>query len=669
MKWLVRALLALVAVVALAVAALAVLAPRLIERPEVRERISAAAKDATGRTLRYETLGFGLLPPRLEVTGVALEGGPQDAPLRAAAVELELALLSLLARSVLVDTLVLRGAELTLVRTKQGIELPIEPPPRAPDEAKEEGSGADGRGGGVSIAVREVRIEDTRLTLLDRSVRPAAEWVFDALDATLHGRLGEDAPLDFDVAAGLHGARLHASGEASLAGKLDAKLALDDFPLERLAPYLPPGLVLRGPADLELAPQGEPAKFAGPLRVDLTAVEIVRGDSFRKPAGDRATFDGRLVREGDAIRIEDGQLALRDVTLAVRAELAPRTRARLDAKRFELSGFSGWLPGLAASGVSGGVALEGLEASVDPLALRGGILLDAVNAPVGETRGSLTGRLDGRGDSLVGDALELRLAEQLFRLGLTVDSLATEPQAALRLASEGADAGKLVGGLSGKASTLEGPLALDSDLRAPLGDPDALLRALTGRFELGVTPGRLRGVSLLRAAFVALGEAGGLAARLGGREDLERFYRDAFETLAGSFQIADGRARTDDLRLVYEDYRVDLAGVLGLLDRGLDFRGKLTLFEDVDRALADGSRGVKREIPLAAVRGTLDDPKVSISPQVALAFAAQVYGGGERREKLERKVEERLGEGSGKQVIDLLDSVLGGGKKEEEGSP
>jgi hypothetical protein len=263
------------------------------------------------------------------------------------------------------------------------------------------------------------------------------------------------------------------------------------------------------------------------------------------------------------------------------------------------------------------------------------------------------------------------VAEQLFRLGLRIDSLATEPQASLRLASEGADAGALVAGLSGKASTLEGPLAFSTDLRAPLADPDALLRALSGQLKLGVTPGRLRGVSLLRAAFDALGSAGGLAEQLsGGRsEKLERFYRDAFESLSGSFQIADGRAKTQDLRLVYQDYQVDLAGVLGLLDRSLDFRGKLTLFEDVDRALADGARGVKRELPLAAVKGTLDDPKVSISPQVALSFAASVYGSGERREKLERKLDERLGEGGGKPVLDLLDSLLGGGSRRKQEEP
>jgi hypothetical protein len=668
MRLALRALLALLALLTLALIALAVLGPRLIDRPEVRERIAAAAQAATGRTLRYERLGFGLLPPRLEAVGVALEGGAEDAPLRAQSVALEVALLPLLARSVLIDTLVVSGAELTLVRTTHGIELPLEPPPKG-KQAPEEEAGGDAEGGGISLAVRELRIEDTRLTLLDRTLRPPQAWQLTDLDAVATGRIAKGTPVAFTLDAKLAGAPLHLEGELSLGGPLDVKLALADFALAALGPYLPAPLTLAGSADIELHVKGDLEHFEGPLALELTDAEITRGATFHKPAGDRAAFAGRLVRNGDVLRIEDGQLALRDATFALSAEVAPQPYAKLDAARFELSSFAGWLPGLAD--VNGGVALEALEARFTPLSLRGGIVLDGVNAPVGATRGRLSGRLEGQGDALVGETLDLRVAEQVFRLGLRVDSLATAPQASLRLASEGADAGALVGGLTGKASTLEGPLAFSTDLRAPLSDPDVLLRALSGQLQLGVTPGRLRGVSLLHGAFLALGSAGGLAERLSGGKSgkLERFYRDAFESLSGSFQIADGRARTDDLRLVYPHYQVDLTGVLGLLDRSLDFRGMLTLFEDVDRALSDGAHGVKRELPLAAVKGTLDDPKVSIAPQVALAFAASVYGSGERREKLERKIDERLGEGGGKQVLDLLDSVLGGGSRREEDPP
>jgi len=681
MRLLVRLLLALVVVLTLVLGALAYLAPRLIERPEVRERIVAAARDATGRELHYQKLDVGLLPPRLLALGVSLEGRPGQPPLGAERVELEVALLPLLARTVLVDTLVVSGAELELTRTAQGIELPIQT--AKPAEKKREKAPREDQAGasGVSVAVREVRIERTRLALVDRSVQPAAEWKLDGVTARLAGRMGEGTPIAFDVDAKLGQAPLHAEGQLTLAGSFDAKLAIDDFALAALGPYLPPPLRLAGSADLVLAAKGELERFSGPLALDLSAAEISRGESFRKPAGERAALDGRIVRDGKSIRLENGKLALRDVEIALGAELAPRQRVTLDAKPFPLEGFGGWLPGLAASGASGRVALEQVAVSTAPLDVRGGLVLDQVAAPVGRSRGLLTGRLEGRGDSLVGDDLELRLAEQRFRLGLAIADLAREPRSTLRLAAEQADAGQLIAGLSGKPATLEGPLSLHGDVSAPLADPDALLRALTGKVELGVTPGRLRGVSLLRSAFDSLGSAGAVGELLGGkkRDRLERFYRDAFETLAGSFQLGGGQARTDDLHLVYQDYRVDLRGVLGLVDRSLDFQGRLTLFEDLDRALAEGAsstaakpeRGVKRELPLAAVRGTLDAPRVVIAPEAALQFAAAYYGGGERREKLERKLDEKLGKGTGKQVIDLLDSVLGGGRpaEQEPGEP
>lgn len=673
MKVLVRALAALAALIVLALVALAGYAPRLIERPEVKERIAAAARDATGRELRYEKLAVGLLPPRLVVEQVRLEGGSREEPLGAERVELEVALLPLLARTVLVDTLVVSGAELHLARTAKGIELPIQPPAAEskPKAEAEGGETSEAEGPGVSVAVRELRIERSAITLVDRTVRPAAEWKLADVDARARGRLATDLPIAIDLAAKLGAAPLQVKGEVTPGGKLDLTLALADFALAALGPYLPPPLALAGEADVELELTGETERFAGPLALDLTAAEITRGESFRKPRGERAALTGRVVRDGDAFRLEDGKLALRDVTIALRAETAPRLHVSLAAPPFALEGFGGWLPGLAASGATGSVALEQVEVKTEPLDVRGGIVLDRVGAPVGETRGLLTGRLEGQGNALAGENLELRLAEQLFKIGLTLDDLAREPRARLRLASEGADAGKLVAGLSGKPSTLEGPLTLTGDVDAPLSDPDALLRALSGNLALGVTPGRLRGVSLLRSAFDALGSTGPVGDLLSGRkrERVERFQKDAFETLSGSFRIADGLARTDDLRLVYSDYQVDLRGVLGLVDRSLDFQGRLTLFEELDRALAEGAsgeapaRGVRRELPLAAVKGTLDSPRVVITPAVALQFAAAYLAGGERYEKLEKKIEERLGEGSGKQVIDLLDSVLGGGRR------
>ncbi|HKJ24643.1 MAG TPA: hypothetical protein VKB65_07465, partial [Myxococcota bacterium] len=56
------------------------LLPGWVDSPAVRERIEEGARDATGREFRYETLSFGILPPRLRVVGPILAGEAKGDP-------------------------------------------------------------------------------------------------------------------------------------------------------------------------------------------------------------------------------------------------------------------------------------------------------------------------------------------------------------------------------------------------------------------------------------------------------------------------------------------------------------------------------------------------------------------------------------------------------------
>jgi hypothetical protein len=87
-----------------------------------------------------------------------------------------------------------------------------------------------------------------------------------------------------------------------------------------------------------------------------------------------------------------------------------------------------------------------------------------------------------------------------------------------------------------------------------------------------------------------------------------------FESITGTFQIAEGIARTDDLRIVEREHRIDLNGTLRLADLALDMRGSLSF--------ADDARGGRRGIPLAHVRGTIGDPEVEVTREAARSFAA-----------------------------------------------
>jgi hypothetical protein len=86
----------------------------------------------------------------------------------------------------------------------------------------------------------------------------------------------------------------------------------------------------------------------------------------------------------------------------------------------------------------------------------------------------------------------------------------------------------------------------------------------------------------------------------------------------------------------------------------------LTILPEVDAALqADpGSGGREKVIPLAHIGGTLSEPRVQLTREAVVAFAASP-----RRTELEQKIDERLGEGSGREVIDALEGLLGGRKR------
>jgi hypothetical protein len=262
----------------------------------------------------------------------------------------------------------------------------------------------------------------------------------------------------------------------------------------------------------------------------------------------------------------------------------------------------------------------------------------------------LHGALEGTGNGIAGRELRARLGGQEAPLTFALDGLAEAPTVRLATRLEDADSSALVAALGGDRERLSGPLDLEADLRAPLAGPKPPLAALEGEVSLRIAPGRLRKMSLLRAAF----ETPGAAAASGGGDALRRHYGDEFESLSGHFRIRDGEAHTEDLRLVYEGYTAELRGSIGLADRALDLRGDLTLDE---AALGSGGAG-RRTIPLASVTGTLDEPRVALTREALAAIAAAYSADPRRREKWERKLDDRLGEGRGKDVLDALDQML-----------
>jgi hypothetical protein len=355
MRWILRLAAVVVALLVLALGALALLLPRVVESEAVRARLEALARESTGREVRWERLAFGLLPPRLVVDRptVASQRGSGPPDLEVEQVDLRLALLPLLARTVVIDSLALEGVTLRVTRGPEGIELPVAPVPAGAEPVPAPPGSEEPEAGALRVALGEVRLTRSRLILEDRAVAPAVTW--DLGDVELRARGSTlDGPIDVALSGELaSGGHVGVEGKVRLDGEVDLAVKLDDLALVRASPYLaeylgPKGglagtlvarVVAKGPvasptrleADVRLADgrvetgdvrllggatlradlEGGLEAASGTFELDATDAELVYGESFHKPRGMPAKLAGRLVPG------KDGQLAIED--LRVRA--------------------------------------------------------------------------------------------------------------------------------------------------------------------------------------------------------------------------------------------------------------------------------------------------------------------------------------------------------------
>ncbi|MDH3687181.1 MAG: AsmA-like C-terminal region-containing protein, partial [Myxococcales bacterium] len=335
-----------------------------------------------------------------------------------------------------------------------------------------------------------------------------------------------------------------------------------------------------------------------------------------------------------------------------------RANVTLEAPLFDLASLVALAPG-ANTELSGRAALRALSFSTEPPTLEGRVDLAPLVFTPNDRRIELSGELVAEGDRLVGNGLEARLGEFAAPLDLSVTDLFGDRRIALDSRVEDADSAALERAFSPGSDRLSGPLDLEIHVTATAEDP---LPTLGGTVEFSIAPGRLTGVSLLRSAVESAGLLGSAALEAdGGKGDrLGRYYDDAFESLAGSVQIRAGVAHTDDLRLDYRHYGVDLRGDVALDGLALDMTGTLTIDEELDAALRDEpGEGRRRVIPLAQVHGTVEAPIVRLTPE-AIRMIAGAYVTDRRREKWESKIDKYLGEGSGRELLDALLSTPSG---------
>jgi hypothetical protein len=680
MRILARLGLAALVLVAAALGALAIALPRYVKSEALRARVESAGEEALEREVRYADLDVGLFPPSLVVVGLFVAGPTPQAPpaLEAEKVALQLALAPLLGRTVVIDSLVAEGAKLRLVRTAEGVEVPLPPGGPDPREVPVE------EGGGFSFAVREVELPDAKLIFEDRAVSPPVTWELSDVGVRLRGH-APDEPFDVEVKVEMAGGgRLSGQGSVGRDGQIDLGLELDAFPVDLVGHYLGDTAQLAGTLSGKLTARGDAAdpdplgfdlvlsdgdvrfddlvligraaiqgEISGGLRApigrfeaDATQAELRFGEVFAKPPGRPATIKGRLVTKPDGrLGVDDLQVKVENVEAHGKVELGERMRVALSASSFDLSGVHPLFIPLADYELSGPVSVSELEVLTKPLELRGEVRFEGVAvrpADVGEfeVRGSLL----GEGDVIRTRDLMLTAGGEVIPLEGELSGLDGSRSYRLRVRTEQADTDRIVSAFSANDDRLHGPLDLLGELDGSLAGQPSLADALGGRVRFDIAPGRLRGISILEATFRRFDQTGALGflkgLNLPGFQNplapgLERYYGEHFDSLGATLEIQAGQAHTPDFRLVTPSYEFALQGLIRLSDLGLDAEGELLLGAELMGSIA-GLVGLpkmplvqKVVIPIPKLGGTLTDPKPEPDFRLLLrAIAGNLPGAG-----------------------------------------
>jgi hypothetical protein len=720
MRLVTRLILMLVAFVALCLISLVVFLPRIVATDQVRSAIEQASNEALGRPLQYGDLSVGILPPRIELSSPRIAGTSATAkPLFSAErIDLRIALLPLLRWIVLIDSLEIDGMEIEVIRTADGFELPIPPPAPAGTDDRTPDAESDG----VAMAIRSLRVTNGRVSIMDRSVSPPATIGLEAIEVAVQG-VDPALPFEFEGESRLTtGGEVTFRGRSSLDGVLDLSIQLKDLVLAPFGAYAGQDveldgtasgeLVVKGPSAapdsmtlalaLELARgrsgaaviegpiaigaelRGDLARPTGSFSIDATEARLFSSDSFDKPRGVVALCSGKFATDSaGALGVTLEKLALSSMLARGRIDLGDKTVITLDADPFPFEELRKLSPFTEGTEVNGVAAIRGFRVQVEPLSLKGEIVVE--NARFGLASGGgveFKGRMVGKGNGV--DWVDFDLATGGQHIGLSGKARDLQGRApfSFQLASVGVvDANALLTGLDPSlGDTLYGPMTISGDVSG-VGVPGTkerdIIDLLDGRIaiDIGKTVGnkdkggRFVGFSALGSVLKGLEEVGEMAQittiLLGGNPpDLSAYTKADFDNLAARLRVHDGVLESDSLRIEYPQYSVDLRGTIAISTLALDMNGELRLGSQLAAALGARSTDGQIVVPVAQVGGTLEEPKIEISKAGIASLSAQLLSNN-ANVKTTLESAEKIAPGSGRLLEKALEGVMRSGKKKE----
>jgi AsmA protein len=340
-------------------------------------------------------------------------------------------------------------------------------------------------------------------------------------------------------------------------------------------------------------------------RISLNDIELAVGGTHLRLDVESSLAGDRLVVSRVRLRSDktsvDGSGEFSSLTARKGAFTAKADALDLDELLTIASGFSG----PASGDVAPAAATPGAAGSAGPLDVR----LD-LKAPRGRLLGieftGLSTTMAATRGGIALDPFAVRVFDGTLTGRLRLDTAGQPSKASVSAKVAGVDVAKLAA-FAGSGGVITGRLGGQIDLRADAGAPDVVFRTAGGRANLAIKDGTVPGLDLVGPVILAFGKPDASKASHGG---------NAFSSLAGTFTLAGGVLRSDDLAMTSRDVDLKGRGTLRITGAVVNLKADLILSEalssqagrDLYRYAHEGSRVV---LP-ATITGGLASPSVSI---------------------------------------------------------
>ncbi len=241
---------------------------------------------------------------------------------------------------------------------------------------------------------------------------------------------------------------------------------------------------------------------------------------------------------------------------------------------------------------------------------------------------------------------------------LTLDVRPADPLCAVNAKFSGVDTNALLSAVSTAKNTLYGSLAADTNLRFALVSANDLPRTLNGTLGFNVTNGQLKNVNILNE-LSKIGKFLGSAPGQGGNST-------ALKKLAGTLNIVNGVASTNNLNAALDAGSLAATGTINLVNQGLDMHMTAALASGASQAAGGSHVGGILNTALANNKGELVIPVLVSGTMSSPKFApdAQALA----KMKLNNVLPSASGLLGGKGTGGIVNGLLGGGQA-QQGTP